>query len=227
MKKKVKKILKITAVVFLCLSIIGIIALTAISRHIVSRTRSRIISPEEAARLQDIDCIIVLGCGVRPDNTPSHMLEDRLKTGIALFESNAAPKLLMSGDHGRKDYDEVNVMKNFAMKNGIASSDIFMDHAGFSSYETIYRAKEIFKVKRAIIVTQEYHLYRTLYLAEALGLEAYGVSADLRTYRGQFERDLRELLARSKDFISAKTKPEPKYLGESIPINGDGDITNG
>ena len=227
MKKKVKKILKITAVVFLCLSIIGIIALTAISRHIVSRPRSRIISPEEAARLQDIDCIIVLGCGVRPDNTPSHMLEDRLKTGIALFESNAAPKLLMSGDHGRKDYDEVNVMKNFAMKNGIASSDIFMDHAGFSSYETIYRAKEIFKVKRAIIVTQEYHLYRTLYLAEALGLEAYGVSADLRTYRGQLERDLRELLARSKDFISAKTKPEPKYLGESIPINGDGDITNG
>ena len=227
MKKKVKKILKITAVVFLCLSIIGIIALTAISRHIVNRTRSRIISPEEAARLQDIDCIIVLGCGVRPDNTPSHMLEDRLKTGISLYESQVAPKLLMSGDHGRKDYDEVNVMKNFAMKNGIASSDIFMDHAGFSSYETIYRAKEIFKVKRAIIVTQEYHLYRTLYLAEALGLEAYGVSADLRTYRGQLERDLRELLARSKDFISAKTKPEPKYLGESIPINGDGDITNG
>lgn len=227
MKKMVKKILKITAVVFLCLSIIGIIALTAISRHIVSRIRSRIISPEEAARLQDIDCIIVLGCGVRPDNTPSHMLEDRLKTGISLYGSQVAPKLLMSGDHGRKDYDEVNVMKNFAMKNGIASSDIFMDHAGFSSYETVYRAKEIFKVKRAIIVTQEYHLYRTLYLAEALGIEAYGVSADLRTYRGQFGRDLRELLARSKDFISARTKPEPKYLGESIPINGDGDITNG
>ena len=218
------KILKRIIIAVLCICIAGAAAVFGIDLYVRKSTEKYILPFADAG--EGYDCVLVLGCAVWGDR-PSHMLEDRLKTGISLYESQVAPKLLMSGDHGRKDYDEVNVMKNFAMKNGIASSDIFMDHAGFSSYETIYRAKEIFKVKRAIIVTQEYHLYRTLYLAEALGLEAYGVSADLRTYRGQLERDLRELLARSKDFISAKTKPEPKYLGESIPINGDGDITNG
>jgi vancomycin permeability regulator SanA len=133
----------------------------------------------------------------------------------------------MSGDHGQKNYDEVNTMKQYAVDAGIPASDIFMDHAGFSTYESVYRAKEIFGAEKIIIVTQRYHLYRALHIANAFGLEAYGVSADLRSYRGQTYRDIREILARNKDFITAIFKPKPTYLGETIPIFGDGNLTNG
>ena len=132
----------------------------------------------------------------------------------------------MSGDHGQDEYDEVNIMKDFAIEKGIPSEDIFMDHAGFSTYESIYRAKEIFGAKKIIIVTQEYHLYRALYIAKTMGIEAYGVGADPRQYVGAFNREVREILARNKDFVKCIFKPEPTYLGDPIPINGNGDDTN-
>ena len=128
---------------------------------------------------------------------------------------------LMTGDHGREVYDEVNYMLDKAEEHGIERKDVFTDHAGFSTYESIYRAKEIFGAKRIIIVTQEYHLYRALYLAEKLGIEAYGVSASLHGYGSQDYQDMRESLARMKDFFYALIKPEPTFLGESIPISGD------
>ena len=133
----------------------------------------------------------------------------------------------MSGDHGREDYDEVNVMKSYAVENGVPDSDVFMDHAGFSTYDSIYRAKAVFEADSIIIVTQKYHLYRALYIAERLGVNAVGVSADLDDYSGQLKRDLREIAARDKDFFSCLFKPEPKYLGEKIPVSGDGNITDG
>ena len=135
-------------------------------------------------------------------------------------------KLLMSGDHGAKEYDEVNAMKQYAIEQGVDSAEIFMDHAGFSTYESIYRAKEIFGAEKVVIVTQEYHLYRALYIADALGMEAYGVTSDQRTYSGQTIRDVRELLARNKDFLASLFKPEPTYLGEAISLDGSGDVTN-
>ena len=154
------------------------------------------------------------------------MLEDRLLQGIELYFGGASDRLLMSGDHGRKDYDEVNIMKKFAIGKGVPSKHIFMDHAGFSTYESMYRARDIFQVKKAIIVTQKYHLYRALYVADALGIEAYGVASDPRIYAGQDYREKREILARIKDFFTVIIQPEPTYLGEIIPIDGDGDLTN-
>ena len=173
-----------------------------------------------------MDCIIVLGCKVKSDGMPSDMLEDRLRRGVELFHAGAAPKLLMSGDHGTMTYNEVQSMKQFAIDNEIASSDIFMDHAGFSTYESIYRARDIFQAKKIIIVTQGYHLYRALYIANALGVEAYGVDADYRDYAGQLGYDLREILARNKDFLTSIFQPEPTYGGNAIPIWGNGDLTN-
>lgn len=154
------------------------------------------------------------------------MLEDRLKEGILLYNNEVSDKIIMSGDHGREEYDEVNTMKKYAIENGIPSENIFMDHAGFSSYESIYRAKEIFNAKKVVIVTQKYHLYRALYIANQLGLEAYGVGADPRQYVGAIYREAREILARNKDFIKCIFKPEPTYLGDTIPVSGNGDITN-
>jgi vancomycin permeability regulator SanA len=185
-----------------------------------------IILPEQAAELKDVDCILVLGCKVKDNGDPSDMLADRIRRGIELYESGAAPKIIMSGDHGQADYDEVNTMKQIAVDNGVPSIDVFMDHAGFSTYESIYRAKEIFGVEKMIIVTQDYHLYRALYIAESFGIEAYGVNADYREYWGQSKRDAREILARFKDFATVTLKPEPTYLGETIDISGDGNLTN-
>lgn len=208
-----------------CLGMIGILAVFGLSSYMKSHTAERILSAEEAAKL-DADCILILGCGVREDGTPSLMLRDRLETGIALYEAGAAEKLLMSGDHGRKEYDEVNTMKYFAMERGIPSEDIFMDHAGFSTYDSMYRARDVFCVEKVIIVTQEYHLPRALYVAEKLGLEAYGVAALDVNYHGQAYREFREMLARAKDFCTAWMQPKPKYLGEAIPVSGNGDLTN-
>ena len=171
------------------------------------------------------DCVIVLGCGVNGYN-PSTMLKDRLDTAIDLYKKGVANKLLMSGDHGRQEYNEVGAMKEVAVKSGIASSDVFMDHAGFSTYESIYRAKEIFGADKIVIVTQKYHLYRALYIAKQLGIEAYGVESDFHTYKDATKSEFREILARVKDFGMAFLKPKPTYLGTPIAINGNGDVTN-
>ena len=223
--KNWKKWLKQGILALFCLGITGGLAVFGLSSFVKNRTVDKIINETEAAKL-DADCILVLGCGVREDGTPSLMLRDRLETGVALYEAGAAPKLLMSGDHGRKDYDEVNLMKDYAMEKGIPSEDIFMDHAGFSTYDSMVRARDIFCAKTVVIVSQEYHLYRALYLAEKLGLEAYGVPALDVNYRGQAYREFREMLARSKDFCTAVIQPQPKFLGEKIPISGNGDLTN-
>ncbi len=228
MTDKTKRIWKRLFKIFIVLVIIGIVGICAafgISEFVKSSVSDRLITPETAAELSDIDCIIVLGCRVNGE-TPSPMLSDRLTRGVELYDMNAAPKLLMSGDHGRVSYDEVNAMKQFAIDRGVPSEDVFMDHAGFSTYETMYRAKEVFAAKRVIIVTQKYHLYRAVYIAEQLGLEAYGVDSDLQSYIKQPYYNAREILARDKDFVKVIFKPKPTYLGEVIPISGSGDLTN-
>lgn len=224
MKTK-KRTLRLVICILLSLGILGVSAVTVINSVVKLSTKAQILTPEEATAL-DADCILVLGCYVMDNGNPSAMLHDRLRRGVALYELGAAPKLLMSGDHGRQNYDEVDAMKQFAVDAGIASEDVFMDHAGFSTYESIYRAKEIFQAKKIIIVSQEYHLYRAVYIAEQFGLEAYGVDADYRSYVGQTSRDIREILARVKDFGICIFKPEPTFLGEAIPIFGDGNLTN-
>lgn len=223
---KAKKFLKTAFIVFLCLAVVGTATLFTINGYVKASAKGRILTTQKAAELEDVDCIIILGCQVKDDGSLSHMLRDRLMRGLEVYETGAAPKLLMSGDHGREEYDEVGAMKNYAIENGVPSENVFMDHAGFSTYETMYRAKEIFKAEKVIIVTQEYHLYRALYIAERLGMEAYGVSADLNRYAGQSMRDFREVLARCKDWAMCIFKPEPTYLGEAIPVSGNGDITN-
>ena len=212
------KILKCIAILIVVITVIVFV----INFYVMFKTRKQIL---ESVEESDIDCILVLGAGVR-NGKPTDMLADRILTAIDLYNKKVAPKIIMSGDHSKKDYDEVNIMKSFAIEQGVPSSDIFMDHAGLSSYESVYRAKEIFEAKKIVIVTQKYHLYRSLYIANKLGVEAYGVSADLRGYIGQSYREVREILARDKDFVKCIFKPKSTYLGEVIPVSGDGDVTN-
>lgn len=210
----------------LILALLGGICVLSIDLAVRATADDYLLTLEEAAALQDVDCILVLGCKVHDSGDPSAMLHDRLIRGVELYDLGVAPKLLMSGDHGRTDYDEVDAMKQFAVDRGVPTADVFMDHAGFSTYESMYRAKEVFQTKKIVIVTQGYHLYRAIYNARKLGIEAYGVSADLRGYAGQTGRDLREILARNKDFFACIFQPEPTYLGDPIPIGGNGDLTN-
>ena len=212
-------------IILLSIILMIIIAVVTINIYVKSTTRKQIITNNDFSNFNDIDCIIVLGAGIWGEK-PSPMLEDRLLEAVKLYKNNVTSKIIMSGDHGTKDYDEVNVMKEFAIEQGVPSENIFMDHAGFSTYESLYRAKEIFEAKKVIIVTQKYHLYRALYIANKLGIEAYGVGADPRKYVGATYREFREILARNKDFVKCIFKPEPKYLGDSIPVSGNGDITN-
>lgn len=208
--------------------LIILLVILTINTFVIVKTKNKILNEEglnNIIRDVHIDCILVLGAGVK-NSKPTHMLEDRLLQGIELYKNKVATKIIMSGDHRNPEYDEVNVMKNYAIERGVKSEDIFMDHAGFSTYESIYRAKEVFEANKIIIVTQEYHLYRALYIADSLGIEAYGITSNPRKYTGQFIREVREIFARDKDFVKCIMKPKPTFLGETIPVSGNGNITN-
>lgn len=180
----------------------------------------------EAIKSLQPECVLVLGASVNPDGTPSPMLQDRLDTAIALYQQGMASKLLLSGDDGQVEYNEVTVMHDYAIKAGVSEEDIFLDHAGFSTYESVYRARDVFGVKRMVVVTQKYHLYRALYGCEAMDIIAVGVAAEQAVYAGQEARDIREVLARVKDCVKWLIKPEPTYLGDAIPISGSGISTH-
>ena len=222
-----RKKLFIALIMFAALGLLLGTAVLVINGHVKGAAKDYLLTAEEAAQLNDADCILVLGCGVRDNGEPSLMLRDRLDMGLALYEAGAAPKLLMSGDHSTTDYDEVNTMKDYVMDRGVTSDDVFMDHAGFSTYESMYRARDVFCARKIIIVSQDYHLYRAVYDARALGLEAWGVAAEDVNYLGQTLRELRELLARNKDALWCLLRPEPTFLGDAIPISGSGDLTEG
>ncbi|MBR2335921.1 MAG: YdcF family protein [Clostridia bacterium] len=161
-------------------------------------------SPDALTFDGHVDCVVILGAGLRSNGEPSDMLEDRIKTGVEVFNQIDADFILMSGDCSGEHYDEVSAMKKYALSLGVDEDKILLDGQGFSTFESISRVKEEYGFDRVVIITQKYHLYRALYIAEQYEIEAVGVSADLRGYRGQIYRDLREVFARVKDFIITK-----------------------
>ncbi len=217
MKRKKKIIVTVVSVLAGLALLLGICVLS-VNAAVQSSTKDRIYSHTDELTLEEADCILILGAGVKDNGEPSDMLHDRLKVGVELYKSGAAPKILISGDNSRVDYNEPLAMEEYCLENGVPEDDIVADYAGFSTYESLYRARDIFCAEKIIIVTQEYHLYRALYVAEKLGLDAVGVSADVRTYVGQTYRELREIAARNKDFLYTIYMPKPTYLGETIPI---------
>ncbi len=198
-----KRLLRLVVSLIALFAAFGLISNLAV---ILSTERKILSTDLLSPPAEPYDCILVLGCGVKEDGTPTDMLYDRVRAAVTLYEAGFAPKLLMSGDHS-ENYNEVGAMKELAEKFGVSSEDILLDHKGYSTYESIARAAEVFGIRRAVLVTQGYHLNRALYLAHAFGIEAVGGPADLRSYRGQFGRDLREAAARSKDFLTALWKP--------------------
>jgi vancomycin permeability regulator SanA len=210
-----------------CLAVLAALSVWGINAGMVRYAAQYVVDGDEMETLPEADCVMVLGALVYDDEQLSGVLQDRMDTAIAIYEAGKAQRLLLSGDHGRKDYDEVNAMMDYALEKGVPAEAIFLDHAGFSTYESMYRARDVFCVESAIIVTQQVNLYRAVYAARKLGLEAYGMQADMHIYGNEKTQTIREILARVKDFFYVNILlPEPTYLGDTIPIWGDSALTH-
>ncbi len=206
--------------------VVIVVAVFAITNVVTIFGSEGSIVTEQEAQTYNADAVVVLGASVLADGTPSPILQDRLDDGIALYFAGAAPKILMSGDNGTASYNEVKAMKAYAISKGVPSEDIFCDHAGFSTYESMYRAKYVFGCKRIVVATQTYHLYRALWSAKSLGMEAVGVPSDYHDYQKQDFYDIREIPARTKDFFQALLRLPSTYVGDPISLNQSGDVTN-
>jgi vancomycin permeability regulator SanA len=217
-----KLIIKICTALMLII-IISILGVFGVNYYVAKTGEGYIKTIENT---NNADCIIVLGAGVFR-NTVSVTLAKRLDMAIEVYKSGKSKKIIVSGDHGTKEYNEVGVMRDYLISKGIPKESIFMDHAGFNTYDTIYRAKDVFLVKSAIVVTQREHLLRTLYIAKKIGLPCVGVeSLNYDEYEIKFQKP-REFLARVKAFLQCEIlHSKPGVLGEAIPISGSGILTD-
>ena len=182
----------------------------------------------------DIDCDgsistypvgIVLGARVVGAKVIEGVYADRLQTAVNIYKKGKITKILVSGDHGQVNYDEVNAGKDYLLQAGVPAGDIFLDHAGFDTYDSIYRAKKLFGINRGLVITQDFHLPRALYFSHKLGVEALGCSADLHDYQNIKAMKSREILARVKAWLSINLGSTPKYMGDTYNISGDGQQT--
>lgn len=215
MKKLFKnKKFKIFVISVLCVGLLCVGAVIGINAYMISYAKRYMLDADSLSNYE-FDCITVLGAGLW-DGEPSPMLKERLDFALEAYETGCSTKFLMSGDHGQETYDEVNAMKTYVVEKGIDGDRVFLDHAGFSTYETMYRARDVFKAEKMLIVTQKYHMYRAVYNARKLGIDAYGYDREEKVY--SVRNDIRESAARVKDFFWCIAQPLPTYLGDEIPI---------
>ncbi len=215
MKNKIKKISKW----LLILSIIGALLVGFMNYRIFKASEGKIFTKEK--NIPSAYTGIVLGAFVNKSGKPSWALRDRLDRALWLYRTGKIKRFLLSGDHGQAHYDEVNHMKRYLIRNKVPSSAIFLDHAGFDTYDSMTRANRVFQIDRAIIITQKFHLPRAIYIAQRKGIKAYGFVADQRKYRGSRWYAVREVLAKVKAYLEVNLNLSPKYLGAPIPITGD------
>lgn len=201
----------------LYLAIIGLIAIVSVNYYVKSSTKNKIYYTVKKFPKNDVG--IIFGAGIN-GNQPSKYLKDRLDAGILLYKMKRINKILLSGDNGRDEYDELTVMKNYCYNHGVDTTKIFVDYAGFDTYSTMYRAKHIFKIKKATLISQEYHLNRAIYIGQKLGIKSAGYSANNGEYHGYKYVCFREYGSIFKSFFDVLRNREPRFLGTPINING-------
>ncbi|PIT87546.1 MAG: hypothetical protein COU31_02305 [Candidatus Magasanikbacteria bacterium CG10_big_fil_rev_8_21_14_0_10_40_10] len=211
MHRLLKYLIIIGSVFIIFCAVINIYIVLSVKKHIYYQSDK--MPPSQTA--------LVLGAGIFANGQISDMFLDRLDTAVDLYNQNKIKKILVSGDHGRQNYDEVNKAKDYLLSKGISGEDIFLDHAGFDTYDSIYRAKEIFQVDSLIIITQDFHLPRALYVANQLEIKSVGLSADRHEYLAVRLNYLREIPARVKTWLEIVFNSSPQFLGDRIPITGD------
>ena len=221
-KIKLMKIIKKFVLPVIILCVIALVIVMVTNRNITANTESSIFS--ETKDVPNAKVAIIFGAGINGDQ-PSRYLKDRLDAGISLYKNHKVDKILLSGDNGRDEYDELTVMKIYCQKNGIDTTKIYIDYAGFDSYSTMYRAKYIFNVDTAILVSQKYHLNRCIYLGDKLGVKSFGYSADRGVYPGYKYYAFREKLSVTKAVLDVIRNRKPKYLGKEVDITGKSNYT--
>ena len=199
------------------LSLIGLVLVFGINFYVKSKTNFLIFYSEN--KIPKTKVGIIFGAGINGDK-PSKYLKDRLDAGIKLFKAKKINKILLSGDNGSDAHDELTVMKIYCFKNGIDTTKIYIDYAGFDTYSTMFRAKNIFKIDKAILITQEYHLNRAIYIGNNLGIESIGFSANQGEYRNYNYVRFREYFSICKSVIDVIRNRDPHFLGTEINING-------
>lgn len=209
LKRHFKKI----ALIFL----IGIIAVLSVNFYVKKETNSLIYKSDE--KIPSTNVGIIFGAGINGDK-PSKYLKDRLDAGIRLYNSKRINKILLSGDNGSDEHDELTVMKTYCYEHGVDTTKIYIDYAGFDTYSTMSRAKTIFKVDNAILVSQQYHLNRAIYIGKNLGIKAVGYSANNGNYKGYNYVRFREYFSIFKSVIDVLRNREPHFSGTEINING-------
>ncbi|MGO4771055.1 vancomycin high temperature exclusion protein [Flavobacterium sp. W22_SRS_FK3] len=208
-----KKYFKIALYLF----ILVLILILGVNSHIKSATRKDI--HHSLRRFPKNDVGIIFGAGIN-GNQPGKYLKDRLDAGILLYKAKRINKILLSGDNGSDEYDELTVMKNYCFQHGVDTTKIFIDYAGFDTYSTMYRAKHIFKIEKATLISQKYHLNRAVYIGQELGIKSAGYAANKGEYKGYKYVCFREYLSTFKSFLDVLRNREPRFLGNSIDING-------
>lgn len=173
------------------------------------------------------DCALVLGARVYADGEPSPVLRDRLDEALAVWKRGEVRRILVSGDHGAPGYDEPGAMRAYLVARGVPASAVFMDHAGFDTYSSVWRARHVFGAESVVVVTQRFHLPRAVWVARSLGMQAEGRAADRRWYRGIVWQELREVVSRTKAVVDVARGRAPHHAGPPIPLSGDGRSTNG
>ena len=204
--------------IFLYLAILGLVAIVAVNYYVKSSTKKNIYY--SIKRFPKNDVGIIFGAGIN-GSQPSKYLKDRLDAGILLWKAKRINKILLSGDNGREEYDELTVMKNYCFNHGVDTTKIFIDYAGFDTYSTMYRAKHIFKIKKATLISQEYHLNRAIYIGNQLGIKSVGYSANKGEYLGYNYVRFREYGSIFKSFFDVLRNRQPRFLGGEININGE------
>lgn len=213
-------------VTILLLGLMLTVGTLLIDWRIEALSADKLLTFEQLSDQAAYDCVIVPGALVYEDGTPSGMLADRLDMAVKIYQSGITNRILVSGDHGRADYNEVGVMRQYLLNAGIPAEHIFMDHAGFDTYDTVYRAQSIFGVKRALITTQDFHLPRALYIGVQLGLDLQGVDCGYFHTTSNIYYKFREYPARVKSWLECEIlHSNPAFGGEMIPISGDGRAT--
>ena len=219
---KFHKKLGVVGKFIIIISLIGgaiFLATSLINLHINTKSSAYIFS--DINKVPETQAALILGAKVISGERMSSMLKDRVITALELYEQGKVEKFLVSGDHGRKDYNEVNIIKEYLLEQGVPAEDIFLDHAGFDTYDSLFRAEYIFKVESLTAITQDFHLPRAVYLGRSLGINTYGFSADRQLYARVKYNESREKIAKVKGFLDILFHSKPKYLGEPIPITGD------
>ncbi|RXG15750.1 SanA protein [Leeuwenhoekiella aestuarii] len=215
----IKKILALRILRYLILAALLVLILTSyLSYHIRNETEQFIY--DDINTIPKTYTALVLGASVKSNGELSTMLRDRVESALLLYHRGKVNRFLVSGDNRTTNYNEPVAMKKYLQERGVPEKDIFMDFAGFDTYDSVYRASYIFEVDNAIVVSQRFHLPRAVYIARSMGLNFYGYNGDRREYELESRNRFREVAANVKAWLELLINKEPHFKGDKIPITG-------